>query len=113
MLGALAEEGATPNSVAATLGLDPVGTEALLTALATLGYVETDADGIYSPTTAGGRLVTGVSHSVAHFVGAYNAYAWDMLSGLDEVLLGEKAPASHQRPPGDHFWESYIRGLLS
>jgi hypothetical protein len=112
VLGALAEGRATPDSVAAKLDLDPVGTEALLTALDTLGYVETGADGVYSLTTAGLRLVAGVSGSVAHFVGAYSAYAWDMLGGLDEILLGEKTPASHHRPPGEPFWESYIRGLF-
>ena len=35
-----------------------------------------------------------------------------MLGDLDEVLSGRITAASHQRLPGDPFWESYIRGLF-
>jgi ubiquinone/menaquinone biosynthesis C-methylase UbiE len=112
VFSALTEERARPDALAVELGLDPVGIEALLTALATLGYLEAGADGRYGPTAAGLRLAAGTSDSVAHYVGAYNAYAWEMLGGLDEALRGERQPASHQRPPDDAFWESYIRGLF-
>lgn len=112
VVSALAEERATADALATKLELDPVGTEALLTALATLGYLETGGDGAYSPTAVGLRLVAGMRDSVTHFVGAYNAYAWEMLGGLDELLRGERTAASHQRASGDPFWESYIRGLF-
>lgn len=112
VVAVLAEEPATADAVAGELGLDPTGTEALLTALATIGYLDEDADGTYRPTPAGTRLLPGASGSVAHFAGDYNAYAWEMLGGLDELLLGERKAASHQRSPGDPFWESYIRGLF-
>jgi 2-polyprenyl-3-methyl-5-hydroxy-6-metoxy-1,4-benzoquinol methylase len=112
VLSALSEERARPDALSAKLNLDPIGIEALLTALATLGYLEAGADGTYGPTAAGLRLADGASDSVAHFVGAYNAHAWEMLGGLDEALRGQRRPVSHQRPPGDPFWESYIRGLF-
>ena len=112
VLSALARERATPSALAAELSLDQVGIEALLTALAALGYVEAGADGTYRPTATGLRLAVGGSDSVAHFVGAYNAFAWEMLGHLDELLLGERTAASHHRAPGDPFWEPYIRGLF-
>ena len=117
VVAVLAERRATAIVLAGELGLDPTGTEALLTALATIGYLDEDADGTYRPTPAGTRLLPGASspisdRSLAHFVGAYNAYAWEMLGDLDDVLRGERVATSHQRPPGDPFWESYIRGLF-
>ncbi len=49
---------------------------------------------------------------MAHFVGAYNAHAWEMLGHLDEVLRDRNTAASHRRPAEDAFWEHYIRGLF-
>ena len=112
VVSAVTQEPATAEMVADRLGLKLAGTEALLTALAALGYVEGDASGAYRPTAAGRKLVAGEPGSVATFVGAYNAHAWEMLGGLDDVLLGRRAAESHRRPPDDPFWEPYIRGLF-
>ena len=117
VIDALAKQPATAEQVANQLQLDPLGVQALLTALRTLGYLDVsdDAPGsadVYRPSHAGQALVSDSPQSVAHFVGAYSAYAWDMLGGLDAALQGQRVPDSHERPPGDAFWNHYIRGLF-
>src|SRR5437868_12175143 len=77
LVGALADEPATPDALASRLGLEVAGVEALLTALATLRYVEVGSDGAYRPSAAGSQLVPGAPESVASFTGAYNAHAWE------------------------------------
>jgi ubiquinone/menaquinone biosynthesis C-methylase UbiE len=112
LIGALARKPASAQSLAAERGLDPAGVEALLGALASTGYLEVDAAGVFRPAPAAAQLIPGAAGSIAHFVGAYSANAWDMLSQLDELLRGELGATSHARPPEDPFWESYIRGLF-
>jgi SAM-dependent methyltransferase len=112
VLAALAGKPASAGELARTLGLAPAGVEALLGALAAMGYVEVDAEGAYRPTAAGSSLDAGARDSVAHFVGEYNAHAWEMLGRLDEVLHEPEAAASHGRGVEDPFWEHYIRGLF-
>jgi SAM-dependent methyltransferase len=112
LVDALARKPASAQSLAAEHGLDPAGVEALLGALASLGYLEADAGGVYRPAAAANQLIAGAKGSIAHFAGAYCADAWDMLSRLDELLRGERDAASHARPPDDPFWDSYIRGLF-
>lgn len=118
VIDALAQQPATADALAAQLQLDPLGVQALLTALQTLGYLDVSDDGgqhgadTYRPSDAGQALVSDAPESVAHFVGAYSAYAWDMLGGLDSALQGRRVPDSHERPTGHPFWEHYIRGLF-
>jgi SAM-dependent methyltransferase len=112
VLESLAHEPASALGLAARLGLDPAGVEALLAALASMGYLEADREGVYRPTSAASQLTFGGEQSIAHFVGAYSAHAWEMLSQLDELLRGERSAASHARPAEDPFWSSYIRGLF-
>jgi SAM-dependent methyltransferase len=111
VLGVLAEAPASAEAMAERLELDVVGVEALLTALDALGYVDQAPDGTFTPTEVGLRLAPGTPGSIADFIGAYNADAWEMLSSLEDALQGHSMPASHQRPPGDPFWEAYICGL--
>jgi ubiquinone/menaquinone biosynthesis C-methylase UbiE len=112
VVASLAAEPGTADAIAGRLTLELAGVEALLTAMVTLGYLEVDANGNYRPTPAGLQLVPGAANSVAHFIGAYNASAWEMLGHLDEVLIDARVAASHFRPPEDPFWESYIQGLF-
>ena len=110
---ALAAGPATASDLAARQRLDPVGTEALLGALAALGYLESDRDGVHRPTEAAARLlVAGGADSIAHFVGGYNRHAWNMLGRLEDLLQGAARPPKYELPPGDPFWEPYIRGLF-
>jgi 2-polyprenyl-3-methyl-5-hydroxy-6-metoxy-1,4-benzoquinol methylase len=112
VFAALAERPATPEGLAAALDLDVTGTEALLTALAALGYLEAEPDGTHRPGEAAARqLVPGSRESIATFVGDYDAFAWEMLGGLEEALSADTRPRSHERPPRDPFWDAYVRGL--
>lgn len=107
----LAEEPASAARLSERLGLELAGVEALLAALEALGYVRGDADGSFELSPAAAGLLPGSEVSIASFIGEYNAHAWEMLGRLDEVLRDPAAAASHLRPAGDPFWDSYIRGL--
>jgi SAM-dependent methyltransferase len=113
VFASLAARPATPADLARERGLDVAGTEALLTALASLGYLEAAPDGTHRVADAVYRqLVPGSAESIATFVGDYEPFAWEMLGGLEDALTGASRPGSHDRPPGDPFWEAYIRGLF-
>lgn len=110
---ALAAEPATPGELASRRGLDPVGIEALLAALAALGYLEADRDGVHRPTARAAQLlVRGAPESIASFVGHYGRGAWEILGRLEDVMRGAARPPKHELPPRDPFWEPYIRGLF-
>ena len=113
LFGALAAEPATPRELAGRRGLDPVGTEAVLGMLCALGYLEADRGGVHRPTEVAARLLVRDSpESIADFVGGYNRHGWAILDRLEEVLQGAARPPRHELPPGDPFWESYVRGLF-
>jgi SAM-dependent methyltransferase len=110
---ALADEAAAAPAVADRLGLERTGVEALLTALAAEGYLEADTGGRHRPSTSARRhLVSSSPESIASFIGGYNADAWDMLAGLEDLLAGRAEPSRHDHPVGDPHWETYIRGLF-
>jgi SAM-dependent methyltransferase len=116
MLGifdALAERPAPPAELAATLGLDPLGAETLLTALETLGYVEED-DGRLRNTPVSERLLVRSSpDSIATFVGAQGDLHWEVLTLLPEAIRSGRAYAMHdERRADSERWEAYIRGLF-
>jgi SAM-dependent methyltransferase len=108
----LSKRPASAHALAQDRALDPAGVEALLGALASMGYLHADDAGVYGTTAAAAQLIEGADGSIANFVGAYSAHAWDMLSQLEELLRGGGSAASHARAPDDPFWESYIRGLF-
>jgi SAM-dependent methyltransferase len=111
LVQALAARPATAAELAAARRLDLTGCEALLCALQALGYLTVDTRGAYRPTPAALKLVPGRDGSAAHFIGAYNVHAWEMLGSLERTLADPSAAASHATPAGDGFWDSYIRGL--
>jgi SAM-dependent methyltransferase len=109
---ALAEQADGPEGLAERLGLDPLGVETLLTALRSLGYVEQRGDGTLAPSEVAARqLVSGSPESVASFIGAQNAYHWDALGRLDEVMRTGRPVDWHEAGPDDPLWEAYMRGL--
>jgi SAM-dependent methyltransferase len=110
---ALADEAAAAAAVADRLGLERTGVEALLTALAAQGYLESDPGGLHRLSPSARRhLVSSSPESIASFIGGYNADAWDMLAGLEDLLTGRAGPARHDHPARDRYWETYIRGLF-
>jgi SAM-dependent methyltransferase len=117
MLGvfdALHERPATAEELAERLSLDLLGAETLLTALGTLGYVETGPDARHSNAPVSERLLVSTSpESIATFVGAQGDLHWDVLGLLPEAVRDGTAYAMHEERRGDtERWEAYIRGLF-
>ena len=116
MLGvfdALHDAPAAPAQLAERLGLDALGAETLLTALATLGYVEPDGERHRNTATSERLLVRSSPESIATFVGGQGALHWEVLDLLPEALRDGRAYSMHeQRQDDPAHWEAYIRGLF-
>ena len=99
--------------LAARLELDGLGTETLLTALLTLGYVETD-DGLFTNAPVSERqLVRASPASIATFSGAQADLHWQVLELLPEAVRTGRPYAMHEeRRDESERWEAYIRGLF-
>ena len=116
MLGvfdALAEAPATAAELASRLGLDELGADTLLTALAVLGYVERDGETVRNAPVSERLLVSTSPESLATWVGAQSDLHWDVLTGLPEAIRSGSAYAFHERHQHEpERWEAYIRGLF-
>jgi SAM-dependent methyltransferase len=111
---ALADSPADPDELARRLGLDPLGTETLLTTLLTLGYVETGPDERLQNSEVSRRLLVSSSpESIATFVGAQGDLHWQVLELLPEAVRDGRAYSMHEQRHGEHErWAAYIRGLF-
>jgi SAM-dependent methyltransferase len=109
----LHESPATAEELAERLGLDPLGADSLLAALATLGYVHSP-DGSFSNTPVSERLLVQSSpESIATFVGAQGDLHWQVLDLLPEALRTGRPYAMHEERRDDaERWDAYIRGLF-
>ena len=108
----LARGPADAAGLAEALELDPTGTEILLTALLTLGYLRMDGDR-YALEPIAERLLVGSSpESIAAFVGPQAELHWDVLRGLDSVLRRGEPYRFHEGRGDDPAWEAYMRGLF-
>jgi SAM-dependent methyltransferase len=117
MLGvfdALAEGPAATDELAERLGLDPLGTETLLTTLQTLGYLQAEDDGRLRNGAVSERLLVSSSpESIATFVGAQGDLHWQVLDLLPEAVRDGRAYSMHEERHGeDERWDAYIRGLF-
>lgn len=116
MLGvfdALDDEPATPPELAERLGLDPLGTETLLSALAALGYLEADGERVRNAEVSSRLLVGSSPESIATFVGQQGDLHWQTLDLLPQAVSDGRAYAMHeQRQDETERWEAYIRGLF-
>ena len=117
MLGvfdALAEGPAATDELAERLGLDPLGTETLLTTLQTLGYLQAEDDGRLRNSAVSERLLVSSSpESIATFVGAQGDLHWQVLNLLPEAVRDGRAYSMHEERHGeDERWGAYIRGLF-
>jgi 2-polyprenyl-3-methyl-5-hydroxy-6-metoxy-1,4-benzoquinol methylase len=105
----LAQRPATAAELAADLGLDPLPTRLLLDCLRSAGHV-TARDGRYRLSRRSRRWLDPFSGlSVAGYVAGTADY-WTWWAELDEVTRGRRPAGTHGAPPGDPFWERYIRG---
>ena len=100
--------------LAERLGLDPLGVDALVTALVTLGYLDELGDGRVANAPASERLLVPSSpESIATFVGAQSDLHWEVLELLPDAVRSGRAYAMHEDRRGDtDRWEAYIRGLF-
>jgi SAM-dependent methyltransferase len=111
---ALHERPSSGPELAERLGLDPLGVDTLVTALATLGYLEDAGDGrVANAPTSERLLVRSSSESIATFVGAQADLHWEVLDILPDAVRSGRAYAMHEDRRGDaDRWEAYIRGLF-
>jgi SAM-dependent methyltransferase len=114
MLGvfdALAEQPAAEIDLAERLGLDPLGTETLATALLTLGYLERDGARLSNAPVSQRLLVRSAPESIATFVGEQGDLHWDVLAVLPEAVREGRPYALHEERRDSRHWDAYIRGL--
>ena len=103
---------ATAGELAERLGLDPAGTEALLVALTTLGYVRAEGSR-FAPEPVVERLLAPSSpESIASFVGAQSELHWDVLRPLDDAIRTGQPYRLHEERQDDPAWVGYMRGLF-
>ena len=108
---ALARSPASPTELAAALGLDARGADALLVALAALGYVRLHEGRFALEPVSERLLVQSAPESIANFAGPQAALHWDMLGPLDEMIRTGEPYRLHEDRPDHPAWEGYIRGL--
>ncbi len=116
MLGvfdALHEAPATAAELAERLGLDPLGTDTLLTTLSTLGYVELEGERFSNAGVSERLLVHDSPESIATFAGDQADLHWQVLDLLPKALRTGRPYAMHEQRRDDRErWEAYIRGLF-
>jgi SAM-dependent methyltransferase len=109
---ALHERPATATELAGRLGIDPLGADTLLTALATLGYVAADGDAFRNTPVSEEQLVRSSPQSIATFVGGQADLHWQILDMLPGAVRDGRPYAMHEGRRGERErWEAYIRGL--
>ncbi len=112
VIDALAERPADAADVAARLGLDERGIDALLAALAALGYVRRSRGGAYRLTRQARRWLAAASGgAIAGVVGDFTYDAWEHMEALERVLQGGEPVGLHERHSDDPYWERYERAM--
>ncbi len=111
LAGRLALGEATAAELAADLRLDPLPTRLLLDCLASGGHVRCRAGRYRLSRSARRWLDPAAGLSVARFVESTGDF-WDWWSRLAEITRDGKPAAHHDTPPGDPYWDRYLRGQL-
>ena len=109
---ALAERPDDAAGLARRLDLDPRGADSLLVALHAIGYVER-RDGRYRNAPSVEKFVLrDAPQSVRAYIESFNEDMWDEFSRVDHAVRTGETTGLHDRPPGDPYWERYMRGLF-
>ena len=109
---ALAEKADTADGLSRRLKLDPQGADILMVALHALGYVDQRA-GKFRNAAAVERFVLSDSpQTLRAYLGPFNGDMWDEFSQVERALRSGETTGLHERPPGDPYWERYMRGLF-
>lgn len=109
---ALDQQPSTSEELAGWLGLDPLGTHALLTALHALGYLTIHGGSYRNATVARRFLVPGSPQSLDAWVGRFDYDTWASLGQLEACLRDGRDLELHRRAPDDPLWDGYMRGLF-
>jgi SAM-dependent methyltransferase len=109
---ALHERPCSAAELAERLRLDPLGAEVLLTALTTLGYLESQAGGVCNSPVTERLLVRSSPESIATFAGPQGDLHWQVLDLLPDAIRSGRRYAMHDERHGEgDRWDAYIRGL--
>jgi ubiquinone/menaquinone biosynthesis C-methylase UbiE len=109
---ALAEKPDDADGLARRLKLDPRGTDILLVALHSLGYVD-HRGGTYRNAAAVEKFVLPDSkQSLRAYIEDFNRDMWEEFSRTEEAIRSGETTGLHERPPDDPYWERYMRGLF-
>ena len=100
---------ATADELAARLGYDPLGTDALLVALHTMEYLDAGSDGRYRNASVVDRWLK----PLEPFVGVFTYDMWDVWGGVEDAVRTGTPAGLHERPDDDPHWERYMRGLFA
>ncbi len=110
---ALEQHADDAEGLAKRLELDPRGVDALLIALHAMGYVDHGSDGYRNGSQARKHLVSGAPEPMAEAIGVFSYDMWRYMGQLEQVIRsGEPVGDLHNRPAGDPWWASYMRGLF-
>jgi SAM-dependent methyltransferase len=112
LFDALSEGEASAVELARRLGLDPLGTETLVRALVTLGYLEGGDGPVRNAPVAERLLVRSSPESIATFAGKQADLHWEILTMLPEAVRHGAAYAMHEDRQDPQRWEAYMRGLF-
>jgi len=109
---ALAERPDEAAGLARRCGLDPKGTDILLTALHALGYVR-ERDGTYENAPETRRwLLRGAERSQADWTGRFGYDMWEAFGELEHSVRTGESQRMHEMADDDPYWERYMRGLF-
>ncbi len=112
VIDALEDRPLVPSELAETLDLDVDGTESLLMALWSLGYVERKGDRFELTEMSSRFLLKNSPDSVATYAGHLNIDMWEWLEQTEDVLRTNKPVEIHSADADDPFWERYMRALF-
>ena len=105
----LARSPASSDELAAELDLSPDGARHLVECLRAAGHLDLD-DGRYRLERRARRWLDPRSDLYVGGFVDFNYDQWDLWSRLEEAVHAGRSFEIHEQPPGDPFWDRYIRG---
>ena len=112
VFAALAEQPDDAAGLAARLGCDSAGVDALLVALRSMDYLDLTDDGLYEPgAPARLHLVPDAPVPLGELIGGFTYDMWELFSQLEETVESGVPVGLHEDAPDDAYWGRYMRGL--
>lgn len=112
LVAALHEQPDDAAGLARRLGHDEAGLDVLLTALHSLGYLDSRG-AAYAPSPKAERwLLPDAPTSIDGFTTVFGYDMWDTFAQLEQAVHSGEPIGLHDREPDDPYWERYMRGLF-